>query len=105
MQNGIQDQSTLKMPQSMPDPELLRREKEMATFASSSEYEKLRQHLLERKEFYRTYLPDGRPLTDKDSLDHLGQNWLVANAIISEIDLILSNYELAKEEVKNATRS
>lgn len=99
MQNGVPDLSTLVTPEVMPDEDLLRREKEMARFAESSEYQKLKDHLISRKEFYKSYLPDGRSLTEKDSLDKLGQNWLVANAIIAEIDLILNNYELAKENV------
>lgn len=102
MQNGVPDLSTLTMPESEVDEDLLRREKEMARFAESSEYKKLAEHLESRKEFYKSYLPDGRPLTEKDSLDKLGQNWLVANAIIAEIDLILNNYKLAQE---NVTRS
>lgn len=102
MQNGVPDLSTLTMPEPQVDEDLLKREKEMARFADSSEYQKLKEHLISRKEFYKTYLPDGRALTEKDSLEHLGQNWLVANAVVAEIDLILNNYELAKQ---NVTRS
>lgn len=101
MQNGIQDESGFAPLQTQVDEDQLKVERAMAKFAQHPEFKRIKQHFEERKIFYRTYLPDGRALTDVSN-EERGQMWLVANAIIGELDSILTSYELASEAVKSA---
>ena len=103
MQYGIQDMSGLVEPKTELPKEELKIEKEMALFATSKEYARLKEHLTSRLEFYQQYLPDGRGISQVPTEERANM-WLVANAVCGEIKMILATYENAKEAV-DATRS
>jgi hypothetical protein len=102
-QNGIVgDSFGTDLPTTQVDNNSLLEEQKMARFSKTTEYKRLKEHLEERISFYQSYLPSGDAITLKQDTNQLGQNWLVANAIIAEFQAVLLAYENAKEVVKNA---
>lgn len=53
-----------------------------------------------RIDFYQKALPDGRPVTAVDTVER-GQMWVIANAVIGELKMIIDEYEDAAEVTKN----
>jgi hypothetical protein len=70
----------------------LTEEKKMARFSKTAEFKRLKGHLEQRIEHYQTMLPDGRALTSV-SPQELAEHWLVANAVVAELKLIIASYE------------
>jgi len=101
MQNGILDEGQLITPQQAVSDEDLADEKQMAAFASSKEFNRLKEHFEERIEYYQKYLPDGRSVTGEVPTP---EQWSIANAIISEFNLVINTYLNAAEAVKDAKR-
>lgn len=102
-QNGLIGNNDLGVDipeQTLPKDELLV-EKSMASFATSQEYKRLKEHLEDRIAFYQTCLPDGSLVSQKNPTP---TDWQVANAIIAEFKAVLMAYEAAKEAVSNAQR-
>lgn len=100
MQNGIADESTLVMPQETGiDKDALKLEKQMAKFAKSSEFKLLKDHLVGRIEFYQEFYPDGRAINQDVPTP---EQWVIANAIIGELKLIIGSFEQAAEVVTDA---
>lgn len=73
----------------------------VAKFSRTKEFKRLEEHINARIEYYQTHIPDGRPLS-KVPPEHLGPLWIAANVIVGELKGILTEYELARETVKNA---
>lgn len=97
------------LPQTVVPADDLAVERNMAKFSKSREFKKLKDAIDTKIEFYKHYLPDGKPVTahtDKD-LAEIGRHWLIANMVIGELEEILTAYELAREAVRNsdATRT
>jgi len=104
MQYGIQDESPATLPTEMAiDPTQLAEEKRMAKFSKSKEFAELKEHLNSRVEFYQKFLPDGRPITELPD-EERAKMWVVANAIIGELNLIMMSYENAAEAVNDSNR-
>jgi hypothetical protein len=102
-QNGIVgDSFGTDLPVTQVDNKSLLEEQKMARFSKSTEFKRLKEHLEERITFYQSYLPSGEAITQQTDVTKLGQNWIVANAIIAEFQAVLMAYENAKEVVKNA---
>lgn len=103
MQNGILDESGLEpFDMAMPS-EQLADEKLMAKYSRSKEFQRLKEHMQSRIEFYQQYLPDGRALTEVDSVER-ANHWVIANAVIREFNLVIDSYHQIAEAVKNAER-
>lgn len=80
--------------------DLLVEEKKMAKYSRSAEFKRIQEHFNERIKFYQSKLPDGRDIG-------VGQlptpeEWVIANAIIAEFNLVIDMYERAAEAVKEA---
>jgi len=102
MQNGIIDEGNLVPPfQQTVSEEDLADEKQMAAFAGSKEFQRLKEHFEGRVEFYQQYLPDGRSITGEVPTP---EQWSIANAIIGEFNLVINTYLNAAEAVKDAKR-
>lgn len=82
----------------------LTEEKKMAKFSKTAEFKRLKSHIQERIDFYQKFLPNGTSVLEADTVEELGQKWLVANAIVTEFNAIIDAYELANEAVKDAQR-
>ena len=82
----------------------LTEEKKMAKFSKTAEFKRLKTHMEERIAYYQTFLPSGKSVLEAEDVAKLGQNWLVAQAIVTELQAIIDAYELANETVKNAQR-
>lgn len=82
----------------------LTEEKKMAKFSKTAEFKRLKTHMEERIAYYQTFLPSGKSVLEAEDVTKLGQNWLVAQAIVTELQAIIDAYELANETVKNAQR-
>lgn len=78
--------------------------KRMARFSKTAEYKILKEYVEGRVKFYKTQLPDGRPLSDVDATER-GNMWVVANAVIGEMEAILGTYDEASRVVKEAAKS
>lgn len=100
-QNGIIGENYgIDLPSVTVDKNQLDDEVRMARFSKSKEFKKLKEIMEARIEFYQKSLPDGRAVTEVDSVER-AQMWVIANAVIGEFKMILSAYEDAKEVVKN----
>lgn len=95
-QNGVIGDDPTAMPQTVVDEQQLTVERNMATFSQSKEYRALKEHIDTRIVFYQSYLPDGRPVEERPTID----NWVIANAVIGEFKAILAAYELARKTVE-----
>ena len=76
----------------------------MAKFSKTAEFKRLKTHMEERIAYYQTFLPSGKSVLEAEDVTKLGQNWLVAQAIVTELQAIIEAYEMANEVVKNAQR-
>lgn len=93
------------LPVSQVDQDAVDNETKMAKFSKTAEYQKLKEHLESRIEFYQNFLPDGRVLSQADvSMEEMGRNWMVANSIVAEFKTVLSAYDNAKEGVDVSQR-
>lgn len=97
--SGILDEGGFQPPQQAVPEEELKVEKQMAKFAKTKEFQLLKEHFEGRIEFYQKMLPDGRELTSSANMVELGQSWVVANAVIAELQLIINSYLNAAEAV------
>lgn len=78
-------------------------ERNAAKFSRTAEFRRLKDHLEQRMEFYRSYMPDGTPVTSVPAAER-GQQWAVANLVITEFRAVIAAYENASEVVKEATK-
>lgn len=80
----------------------LTEERKMAKFSKTAEFKRLKTHIEQRMDFYRAFLPNGQSVLEADNVTELGQKWLAANAIITELQAIIDAYEMANEAIKDA---
>lgn len=100
----VGDSSPIDLPETVVDNDELAREKNMAKFSKSKEYQILKEHLENRIEFFKTRYPNGDPIAGEKDLTKLTQNWVVANLVIGEFRAILDAYENANEAVRDAAK-
>lgn len=65
--------------------------------ANSSKYKQVNDYLETRKEFYRRYFPDGRPVAALTAEERV-QYWNTASIVIGEIEAIQANLLLSKKK-------
>ena len=94
----------MKMPETKVDEQQLIEEKKLAKYSQTAEFKRLKEYLEARVKFYQNYLPDGRKVDEASVNKTTGEMWVVANAIIGEINNILSEYERAKEVVDERSK-
>lgn len=99
--NGVLDEGGSHLPEAKVGPELLKEEKRLLKFVKSKEFKTLKEHFEARIKFYQQYLPDGRAITEA-SEEERGGLWVVANAIIGELENVIQSYEIAAESVKES---
>lgn len=98
-QHGIiGDDFGTELPQMQPDQTALDEDKQMAQYAKSEEFQRIRDHFNRKIAFYQTFLPDGRALTEVNKQER-DDMWLVANIVIAELKLILAEYDNVRESV------
>lgn len=98
MQNGIPDLGSFQIPKTEIDPTLLDEQQRMARYSKTAEFKKLKEHLEQRIAFYQQKLPNGQEINILGAnTTELGQQWIVANSIISEFKAIIAAYEMAAE--------
>jgi len=103
-QGIIGDSYPTELPVTNVPEQDLTEEKKMAKFSKTREFKRLKTHMEERIAYYQTFLPSGKSVLEAEDVVKLGQNWLVAQAIVTELQAIIDAYELANETVKNAQR-
>lgn len=89
------------LPQMTVAEQDLTAERNAAKFSRTAEFRRLKEHLEQRMEFYRTYMPDGTPVTTASS-EERGHQWAVANLVITEFRAVIAAYENADAVVKEA---
>lgn len=101
-QGIIGDSYPTELPVTNVPEQDLTEEKKMAKFSKTREFKRLKAHIEQRITYYQAFLPNGKAVLESEDMTQLGQNWLVANALITELQAIIDAYELANEAVKNA---
>lgn len=99
------DQGIDQLPQTEVPQGDLSRERAMASFSKTREFEALRAAIESRIAFYQQSVPGGQSGdVDVKSLpnDERGWRWLAADNVISEFRGILSAYEQAAEAVSDS---
>ena len=99
MKYGIPEGSSIDLPIQQIDDEAKKQELAITKLTESKEWKELRKHFESRKEFYATFLPDGREVKSV-SLEEAGKMWMVANTIIAELDAVIVTYEEIAKSVR-----
>lgn len=86
------------MPETQVDESQAMAEKGMAKFSKSKEFQVMRGHMEGRIKYYQSRLPNGQSIEEGVDLN----DWVIANVIINEFNLVITSYEAAAEAVKNA---
>jgi len=94
----IGDSFGADLPQAEIEKQLLADEKSKAKFSRTREFAALKTHLNERMDYYKAFLPDGRPVIGADVTP---EDWKIANTIIGEFQAVINAYEQAAEAVKD----
>lgn len=98
----IGDQYPVELPDTAIDEVSLDNEKRLARFSKTKEFKRLKEAIEAKIAFYKTWLPSGEHITDpKFSMEELGRRWMVASAVIAELQSIIDAYEQANEVVKD----
>jgi len=95
----IGDSFGTELPETLMAEQDLSAERNAAKFSRTKEFGVLKAHLENRIAFYQMYLPGGKPVSEGVPT---GEDWSVANAIITELQAVISAYETANEVVTNA---
>lgn len=103
-QGIIGDSYPTELPVTNVPEQDLTEEKKMAKFSKTREFKRLKTHMEERIAYYQTFLPSGKSVMEAEDMAELGSKWLVAQAIVTELQAIIEAYEMANEVVKNAQR-
>lgn len=90
------------LPESQVDEQNLVEEKKMARFSKTAEYKRLETYINGRIDFFKKYLPNGKPVAGEGPTQEMVNNWVIANTVIGEFDAILGAYNDAQESVKDA---
>lgn len=98
------DSMGIDLPQATPDENSLSEEKNMARYSKTKEFKRIKNWCQERIRFYQSFLPSGQPVTEGGDYTKMGQNWIVANAIILELNSLMNAYETAAEIVEEETK-
>jgi len=91
----------IDLPEFVPAEDNLKDEKRRASFAKSANYKEIKEYWEGRKEFYKTYLPNG--LEVAMDVVPTAEDWRVANRVNAEINAFLQQYEFAKTILAEAT--
>jgi len=104
--NAIMGDATgIDLPQATPDENSLNEEKNMARYSKTKEFKRIRNWCQERIRFYQTFLPDGQPVIGSYDTAKMGQNWIIANTIITEFNSLMNAYDTAYEIVEEETKN
>ena len=94
----VGDDYGTQLPETQVDQTALTELKHRAKFSKSKEFQELKQHCLDRIDFYQQFLPDGRSvLTDVPK----PEQWQAANIVIGEFKGLIAAYESAAEMLKD----
>lgn len=99
-QNAIIGDFNIDLPEVTIDEKELVVEKQMANYTKTEEFIRIQQHCQERIAFYQTHLPNGSIIGLQERPD--GTDWVAANIIISELNLLIGMYETAVGAVEDA---
>lgn len=103
-QNGlVGDSFGTDIPETQVDEKQLVEEQKAAQFSKTAEFQKLKEHLENRINYYQQFLPDGREVVNKPA-NELGADWIVANTIIGEFKAVIGAYETAKRAIEEANK-
>ena len=96
---GIPEGQSIGLPEQQIDETARNEERAIAKLLDSKEWKELRKHFESRKKFYQSYLPGGREV-NQVSPEEAGKMWMVANAVIAEIDAVIITYEEIARSVR-----
>ena len=103
-QNGIMgnDAFGTELPQTQTPDDAFNEVVNTAKFSKTKEFQELKKYFESRMDFYKAYLPDGKPViaTGLD-MSEVGYMWVIANAVIGEFKAVIDVYEQAAQTVKD----
>lgn len=84
------------------EEEVLVEERKMARFSKTAEFKRLKGYIEAKITYYQTFLPDGRVVGTAAPTTKVptGEEWVIANTIISEFNALLNEYENASEAIR-----
>lgn len=100
----IGDAQGIDLPQALVNEQDLTKEKNMAKYSKSKEFQDIREYWEGRISFFQTFLPNGTEARFVVPDEKVAQQWVLASNIIVEIKAFLSQYDNAREIVENAGR-
>ena len=90
-----------EIPETQADERAFLEMQKTAKFSRTAEFKELKAYLEGRMEYYKTYLPNGKPVVGETNMAELGYLWLTANAVIGEFKMVINAYESAAQAVKD----
>ena len=103
---GDADTSAPVVPQTTVPTDVLKEEENLARFSKTKEFQRLKEFLEARIEFYKKRLPSGDLLKETNIKEEdLPMYWKIACTVIGEFENVLKAYEDAQEVVENAKRN
>ena len=92
----------IKLPQTEVKEEDIAEAQQMARYAESDEYKRVKDFLRDRIKFYQQFLPDGRKPENINVPDEvIASNWKSANLVIKELQQIIDDYDSIRNIVKD----
>ncbi len=98
--NGIiGDESGIELPQAPVDETAINELRAKAKYSRSKEYKELREKAQIRIDFYKTFLPDGRPIATANKVER-AEAWGFANLLIAEFEQLFGENDNAEQLLK-----
>ena len=96
----IGDMTSVELPQAAPNEDYVNELRKKARYSKSKEFKELRELMELRIDYYKQYVPDGRPVSTVPS-EELRDWWKLANIVIAELSAVISAYDGAVELLKD----
>jgi hypothetical protein len=97
------DSTGVDLPKMQPNVNDLNEEKNMAKYSKTAEFKRIVEHCDARIAFYQQFLPDGRSV-DVGQIP-TPEQWLIANTLIQEFNLLKGSYKLASDIVEEDAKA
>jgi hypothetical protein len=96
----IGDESGIDLPQKPVDEQALGELRNKAKYSRSKEYLELKAKAQVRIDFYKSFLPDGRPVATASKAER-ADAWGFANLLIAEFQQLFGEHENAEQILKD----
>jgi len=96
----IGDMTSVELPQAAPNEDYVNELRKKARYSKSKEFKELRELVEHRIEYYKQYVPDGRPISTVPKKE-VQELWPLANIVIAELSAVIATYDGAVELLKD----